>query len=89
LDRRLFGSGITAKILIVLITSALFGVAHYSVQGISGTEQATIVGFVFGAIFALTGRILMLMIAHAAFDLTAYAMIYWELETRVAHLIFN
>jgi len=86
---KLFGSGIVAKIFIVLITSALFGLAHYSVQGLSGTEQATIVGLVFGAIFALTSRIFILMIAHAAFDLTAYAMIYWELETRVAHLIFK
>ncbi len=31
----------------------------------------------------------MLMIAHAAFDLTALAMIYWNLETTVAHLIFR
>ncbi len=29
------------------------------------------------------------MCAHAAFDLTAYAMIYWGLETRVAHLVFK
>jgi hypothetical protein len=29
------------------------------------------------------------MIAHAAFDLTAYAMIYWNLESDVAHLIFE
>ena len=29
------------------------------------------------------------MIAHAAFDLTAYAMIYWNFESAVAHLIFK
>lgn len=29
------------------------------------------------------------MIAHAAFDLTALAIIYWDLETAVAHLIFS
>ena len=27
--------------------------------------------------------------AHAAYDLAAVAMIYWNLETRVAHLIFK
>jgi len=44
---------------------------------------------VFGTIFAFTGRIWMLIIAHAAFDLTAYAIIYWSLESDVAHLIFK
>ena len=85
----LFGSSIIAKVLIVLLTSALFGLAHYHVQGITGLEQATIVGLVLGTIFAMTGRIFILMIAHAVFDLTAYAMIYWSLETRVAHLFFK
>ena len=39
--------------------------------------------------FAVTGRIWMLMFAHAAFALTAYAMIYWDLESKVAHLVFK
>lgn len=29
------------------------------------------------------------MIAHAAFDLTAVAIIYWNLESAVAHIIFD
>jgi hypothetical protein len=29
------------------------------------------------------------MIAHAAFDLTAVAIIYWDLETAVARLFFE
>ena len=29
------------------------------------------------------------MFAHAAFDLTALAVIYWNLESKVAHLIFK
>jgi uncharacterized protein len=86
---KLFGSSVVAKIAIVLITAVVFGVVHYTVQGITGVEQATIVGLVFGGIFAITGQIFTLMIAHAAFDLTAYAMIYWGLETRIAHLIFK
>ena len=86
---RLFGASVSAKVTTVLITSIGFGLAHYTVQGWAGVEQATIVGMVFGGIFAATGRIFTLMIAHAAFDLTAYAMIYWNMETRVAHFIFN
>jgi hypothetical protein len=31
----------------------------------------------------------MLIFAHAAFDLTAVAIIYWDLESAVAHSIFK
>ncbi|MGI8898340.1 MAG: CPBP family intramembrane glutamic endopeptidase [Pyrinomonadaceae bacterium] len=86
---KLFGRGVWAKTLIVLLTSVVFGLGHYSLQGLPGVEQATIFGLVFGTIMAVTGRIAMLMVAHAAFDLTALAMIYWNLESKVAHLIFD
>jgi CAAX protease family protein len=86
---KLFGPSVWAKTLIVLITSIWFGAEHYSVQGLAGAEQATIVGLVFGTIIAVTGRIFGLMIAHAAFDVTAVAMIYWNLESKVAHLVFK
>jgi uncharacterized protein len=86
---KLFGKSRSAKIAIVLGTSIVFGLAHYSVQGLAGTEQATIVGLVFASIFASTGRLWMLMCAHAAFDLTAYALIYWGWETKVAHWVFQ
>jgi len=86
---RLLGGGAGAKAAIVLITAALFGLAHYQVQGIAGVQQAAIVGLVFGAIYARTGELGMLMCAHAAFDLTALAMIYWDLESEVAHLLFR
>jgi CAAX protease family protein len=85
---KLFGRGLSTT-LIVLLTAASFGLVHYPLQGIPGVQQATIVGLVFGTIFAVTGRIWMLMIAHAAFDLTAVAMIYWNLESTVAHLVFK
>jgi uncharacterized protein len=83
------GSGARATIAIVLITSALFGLAHYPEQGLAGMEQATIFGLVFGGIFAVTGRIWPLIFAHAAFDLTALALIYWDLETQVARSILG
>jgi CAAX protease family protein len=86
---KVFGSSGWAKTLIVLLTSVWFGVVHYPVQGLAGVEQATIVGILFGTIFAVTGRIWMLIVAHAAFDLTALAIIYWDLESWVAHLVFK
>ena len=86
---KLLGSSVWAKTFIVLITAGWFGLDHYSVQGLAGAEQATIVGLVFGTIMAVTGRIWLLMIAHAAFDLTALTMIYWNLESKVAHLVFK
>jgi uncharacterized protein len=86
---KLFGSGPGARALIVMLTSGFFAAAHYSAQGLAGSEQAAITGIVFGTIFALTGRIWMIMFAHAAYDLAAVAMIYWSLESTVAHLIFK
>jgi membrane protease YdiL (CAAX protease family) len=86
---KLFGATVRAKTLIVLLTAVLFGLGHYTNQGLAGVEQATIVGLVFGAIFARTNRICMLMFAHAAFDLTALTMIFLDVESDVAHLVFK
>jgi membrane protease YdiL (CAAX protease family) len=86
---KLLGRGAGAKTATVLLTSLWFGLVHYPVQRLPGAEQAVITGLVFGAIFAVTGRIWMLMFAHVAFDLTALWMIYWNLETKVAHLFFR
>jgi membrane protease YdiL (CAAX protease family) len=86
---KLFGQSTAAKVAIILITSTVFASLHYPEQGWPGVEQALVTGLVFASIFAITGRIFMLMIAHAAFDLTALWMIYYGLETRIAHLIFS
>lgn len=86
---KLFGSSLPSKIAIVIFTSAVFGLDHYRVQGLAGAEQAAIVGLIYGTIFAVTGGIWVIMSAHAAFDLTALAMIYWNLESRVAHFLFH
>jgi len=86
---KLFGSGVWAKASIVLLTTVWFGWDHHALQGLAGVQQATIVGLVFGTIFAITGRIWLLIIAHAAFDLTAVAIIYWDLESAVAHFFFK
>lgn len=86
---KLFGKSIAAKVAIVLITSVFFGMLHYPVQRLAGAEQATITGMVFGTIFVMTGSLWIPIFAHSAFDLTAYALIYWNLETSVAHWIFR
>ena len=86
---KLFGQSAAAKIATVLITAVLFASVHYPEQRWPGVEQAFVVAIIFGSIFAITGQIFMLMIAHAAFDLTALWMIYYGLETRIAHLIFK
>jgi CAAX protease family protein len=87
--RTLLGPERRATIAIVLITAILFGAAHLLDQGLFGAEQATIVGLAFGAIYAITGSLALPMIAHAAFDLTAVAIIYLDLESAVAHLLFR
>jgi len=86
---KLLGGSARAKAVTVLSTSLLFGLGHYADQGLAGAEQATITGLTFGTIFAFTGSLWMLMFAHAAFDLTALAIIYLDAESAVAHLIFN
>ena len=86
---KLLGTGFNARAFIVLFGAGLFGLAHYSDQGLAGVEQAVISGLAFGTIFAVTGRIWMPMCAHAAFDLTAVAIIYLNLESEVAHFVFK
>ena len=86
---KLLGTGAGAKVSIVLLTTVVFALGHYANLGLPGVEQAMITGLVFGTIFAVTGRIWMVMCAHAAFDLTAIAIIYWDLEAEVAHLVFK
>jgi uncharacterized protein len=86
---RLLGTGAGRKIAAVLITSVWFGLEHYPLQGIAGVEQALITGLVFGSIYGVTKRIWFVMVAHAAFDLMAVAIIYFGLEATVAHLLFK
>lgn len=86
---KLFGSSLGARIAIVLITSIWFGLSHYANQGLAGAEQGVIVGLVFGTIFAVMGRLWMLMCAHTAFDLAALAIIYWDTEAEVAQFFLK
>jgi membrane protease YdiL (CAAX protease family) len=86
---RLLGRGRAALTVTVLLTSTLFALAHYQDQGIPGVQQAAVTGLVFGAIYGVTGQLWIPMVAHAAFDVTALALIYWDREAAVAHLLFR
>lgn len=86
---RAIGTGPAARAATVVLTSALFAAAHYADQGLPGVEQALFTGLAFGAAYAATGALWGVMIAHASFDLVAYALTYWRLEGAVDHLIFE
>lgn len=86
---KLLGSSAGAKATIVLITTGVFAAFHYADQGWPGVEQALFTGFAFGTIYAAAGRLWLLMWAHAAYDLLALAIIYWNLDGDVAHLVFR
>lgn len=86
---KLLGTGVAAKILIVMLVAGLFALVHYPEQGLAGVEQAVITGLTFGSIFAVTGRLWMVMVAHVMYDLTSVAIIYFDLEYDVAHLVFK
>lgn len=87
--RTLLGSGAGPALTALLISSALFGLGHYPDQGLAGVEQAAVVGLVYGGMFLATGRLWLSMATHAAFNVTAVLIIYWNLESEVARFIFR
>lgn len=86
--RALFGRSMKTTIGFVIVTSLWFGLIHYGSQQWAGVRQAVVFGVIFATILVRTGNVWMLMVAHAAFDLTALAMIYLGLEVAVAQLVF-
>jgi hypothetical protein len=86
---KLLGSGAAARTAIIGLTSALFAAAHYPGQGLAGAEQAVMTGLVFGALYTVTGSLWTGMVVHVVFDFTALAMIYWNVESSVAHWVFR
>ena len=86
---KLLGPTTSAKTIIVVLTAIWFGLEHWGFQGLPGVQQALIVGLIYGAIYARTEQLWLLIISHAAFDLTAVAMIYWDREEQFARLLFS
>jgi membrane protease YdiL (CAAX protease family) len=83
---KLFGGAVPAKAGIVVLTAALFGLAH---EGAATMQQAALTGLVYGAIYAISRQLWMVTFAHIAFNLTAVAIIFYDLETTIAHLFFR
>jgi membrane protease YdiL (CAAX protease family) len=65
----------------------VFASVHIPEQRIAGAEQAVFTGLVFGTMYALTRSLWLPIVTHAAFDLTAVAMIYFNLEAPIAHAL--
>lgn len=85
----LLGPGPRAKIAIVVVTSTLFATAHYPDQRLPGAIQAVFTGLVFGATYARIRSIWPVMVAHAAFDVAAVLMIYWNQKEPTGRLFFR
>ena len=85
----LLGTSRAALLAAVLLTTALFALAHYNDQGLPGVEQASMTGLVLGGLYAWRKEIWLPMIVHAAYDLTAILLIYMDWEEAVARLIFR
>jgi CAAX protease family protein len=73
----------------VLISTVLFAFAHYLDQGLPGVEQAAVTGLVFAWVYVWRKTLWGVMVAHAAFDLTAVILIYENWEAAVAHVLFK
>jgi CAAX protease family protein len=85
---KLFGQSTLAIVTIVIVTTGLFGLAHFA-QGPLGVVNALFTGATIAIVYAATRNLWLLMFAHAAFDLAALVMLYYDIEPQVAHLIFK
>lgn len=87
--RALLGASRLAATAIVVSTALVFASAHLLDQGWPGAMQALFTGLAFGIAYWRLDRLWPLMVAHAAFDVSAVLMIYWNLESSVAHAVFK
>ena len=72
----LVGSSNRALAVAIVVTSAIFGLAHLY-QGLSGVLGTGIAGLVFGAAYLASGRNLWCaIIAHGLMDTIGFVMIY-------------
>ena len=77
-------------VLFLLLSGAGFGTATAQAQTLAYVTVVSIVtGLAFGTAFLLSGSLWLPSAMHAAFDVTAVLLIYWNLETTVVHSIFR
>jgi uncharacterized protein len=84
-----FGGGRAGQLTIIVVASLAFAAAHYADQGVPGVVQAVITGLTLGTVYALSGNLWTPMIVHAAYDVTALLIIFWDLESAVGHALFR
>ena len=86
---RLLGDSLLARCLIVALSTMFFAGLHYQ-QGRYGVANAAICGDIAGIVYiASRFRLLTVVVAHAAFDLSAIALNYFKLEATLSHLFFG
>ncbi|MDO6474827.1 CPBP family intramembrane metalloprotease [Alteromonas sp. 1_MG-2023] len=62
-------SSTTRNLLVLIITSAIFGLAHFA-GGTSYMIVATVAGLLYGAVYMLTGRIVFAVLTHWLLNVT-------------------
>jgi membrane protease YdiL (CAAX protease family) len=86
---KLLGPSFLAQMAVVILSTAFFGALHYQ-QGISGIENASIGGLIAAVVYLIDRkRLWTVIVMHATFDLSSLALIYFHLETLIAHSIFK
>ena len=64
----------------LVVSSVIFGIGHLY-QGVAGAIQTAVIGFLFGALFVMTGSLLLPIVLHAVMDLRVLAMLPEGFET--------
>lgn len=86
---RLIGNSRSSMILVLIISSILFGIPHLK-QEFYGIVHATIVGFTFGGLYLISKKNLwLLIVTHSFYDLFSLWLIYNGYEKHVSTLIFS
>ena len=86
---KLVGRQPAATLAALVVSTGLFSAGHWQ-QGGFGMIHAAFTGVVLGSVYLIAGRKLWVaMVTHAAFDLASVALIYFNLEAQVAHLVFR
>lgn len=58
----------------LVASSVIFGIGHLY-QGVVGSVQTALMGFIFGCLFLITGSLLLPMVLHAVLDLRVLVML--------------
>jgi membrane protease YdiL (CAAX protease family) len=58
----------------LVVSCVIFGIGHFY-QGVAGGVQTAVIGFVLGALFVMTGSLVIPIVVHAVMDLRVLAML--------------